>query len=66
MPGGRMGSFGEAGAEVGACIAIDGIKMGTGGGARFGVGGMLLGSSTVSVWVDADATSGLESKDIGL
>ena len=38
VPGGKIGSLGELGAEVGAWIAIEGIEIGIGGGARFGGG----------------------------
>jgi hypothetical protein len=68
---GRIGSLGDGGADVGAYIAMDGIDIGTGGGARFGgdveisaiVGGV---SASGSVCVEMDATSGLNIADRGV
>lgn len=66
VPGGRIGSLGDVGADVGAWMAIEGIEIGTGGGARLGGGGLAWGSSIVSVWVEADATSALKVGVIGV
>jgi hypothetical protein len=54
VPGGRIGSLGEDGAEDGACIAIDGIAMDAGGEALLFSLGVSLGSSIDSVCVDID------------
>jgi hypothetical protein len=63
VPGGRIGSFGEDGAEEGAWIAIDGIVMGGGGGVFvLSVGGScglssicgFCGFSGASVCVEAE------------
>ena len=44
VPGGNIGSLGDEGVDVGACIAIEGIDIGIGGAAR--VGGASIGLDT--------------------
>lgn len=61
VPGGNMGSLGEEGVDDGAWIAMEGMVIGTGGGARVGAAGICgfcSDVSTGSVWVAMEATSG--------
>jgi hypothetical protein len=65
VPGGRIGALGEEGADVGAWIVIDGIEIGAGGGALFGIPGEVSGSAGNSVWVAVDTSSFWKTGDEG-
>ena len=57
VPGGRIGAFGDEGADVGAWMAIEGIVIGVGSGDFLGVSATASGSTIESVCVAVDTTS---------
>jgi hypothetical protein len=56
VPGGRIGALGDEGADVGACMAIEGTDIGAGGGGLVGFSGTNSGSIGESVCVAVDTS----------